>query len=72
MCLQRSSDADYDSLKYNSTVWGKINEYSYVAVIVFFFLAAMYFGEYIAARMREKEYKRLNMRYDVITTGDNR
>lgn len=62
--------ADYDSLKYNSTVWGKINEYSYVAVIVFFFLAGMYFGEYIAAGMREKLYKRLNMRYDVITTGD--
>ena len=50
---------DYFSLKYNTTVYGKITNFSYVAVAVLLILTGTVYGSYFEARKREKRLDKL-------------
>ncbi len=50
---------DYFSLKYNTTVYGKITNFSYVATVVLLILTGTVYGSYFEARKREKRLDKL-------------
>lgn len=57
---------DYFSLKYNTSIYGKITNFSYVAVVVLLIITGTVYGSYFEARKREKRFERLLKNEDVI------